>query len=83
MSSFISGWALFESLTGNSLLRKMVIAIPQAMLHSRAFHAFTEGLREGHAEELQEWEQMVRTWETNDKAPCPYDYPEVEGTSGN
>ncbi|KAJ7872115.1 hypothetical protein B0H13DRAFT_2349622 [Mycena leptocephala] len=40
---------------GNSLLRKMVLAIPQAMLHSRAFHAFTEGLREGHEEDLLKW----------------------------
>ncbi|KAF7377213.1 CxC2 domain-containing protein [Mycena sanguinolenta] len=65
---------------GNSLLRKMVLAIPQAMIHSRAFTAFTEGLREGHEEELCKWEKMVRDWEADeDASESPYDYAEVEG----
>ncbi|KAJ7841679.1 hypothetical protein B0H13DRAFT_1910144 [Mycena leptocephala] len=63
---------------GNSLLRKMVLAIPQAMLHSRAFHAFTEGLRNGHEEDLQKWEKMVRAWEVDQTLENPYEYPEVE-----
>ncbi|KAJ7118695.1 hypothetical protein C8R43DRAFT_1091016 [Mycena crocata] len=63
---------------GNSLLRKMVLAIPQAMIHSRAFHAFTDGLREHHEEELEEWERTVRAWEENTELPNPYEYPEVE-----
>ncbi|KAJ7040094.1 hypothetical protein C8F04DRAFT_1208826 [Mycena alexandri] len=63
---------------GNSLLRKMVLAIPQAMLHSRAFHAFTEGLRDGHEEELQKWEKMVRAWEADGTQENPYEYAEVE-----
>ncbi|KAJ6448048.1 hypothetical protein C8R47DRAFT_971630 [Mycena vitilis] len=61
---------------GNSLLRKMALAIPKAMLHSRAFHAFTEGLREEHEEELMKWEKDVREWEQDNTKPCPYDYPE-------
>jgi hypothetical protein len=60
-------------------LRKMVLAIPQAMLHSRAFHAFTEGLRNGHEEDLQKWEKMVRAWEVDQTLENPYEYPEVEG----
>ncbi|KAJ6459377.1 hypothetical protein C8R47DRAFT_1081340 [Mycena vitilis] len=57
---------------------KMVLAIPQAMLHSRAFHAFTDGLRDGHEEDLQKWETMVRTWEWDSDEPNPYEYVEVE-----
>ncbi|KAJ7180060.1 hypothetical protein C8R43DRAFT_871124 [Mycena crocata] len=63
---------------GNSLLRKMVLSIPKAMLHNRAFHAFSEGLKEGHLEELIQWEQSVRAWEQDHTKPCPYDYPEEE-----
>ncbi|KAJ7432065.1 hypothetical protein B0H11DRAFT_2165471 [Mycena galericulata] len=61
---------------GNSLLRKMVLAIPKAMLHSRAFHAFTDRLRDGHEEELGKWEAQVRAWEQDHDKPCPYNYPE-------
>ncbi|KAF7367949.1 hypothetical protein MSAN_00860000 [Mycena sanguinolenta] len=67
---------------GNSLLRKMVLAMPQAVIHSRAFHAFTEGLREGHEEELVKWERMVRVWEADDEhekdLENPYEYVDVE-----
>ncbi|KAJ6452203.1 hypothetical protein C8R45DRAFT_1057032 [Mycena sanguinolenta] len=67
---------------GNSLLRKMVLAIPQAMIHSRAFSSFTAGLREGHEEELCRWETVVREWEADNEAnPNPYDYAEVEATT--
>ncbi|KAJ7919816.1 hypothetical protein B0H13DRAFT_2320104 [Mycena leptocephala] len=52
--------------------------IPNALIHSRAFAAFTEGLREGHEEELLEWEQTVRAWEADNEKPNPYEYPEVE-----
>ncbi|KAJ7181393.1 hypothetical protein C8R43DRAFT_1083776 [Mycena crocata] len=61
---------------GNSLLRKLALSIPKAMLHNRAFHAFTEGLREGHLEEMIQWEADVRAWEQDHTKPCPYDYPE-------
>lgn len=64
----------------NSLLRKLVLAIPQAMVHDCAFCAFTEGLRVGHEPELQEWEKVVRAWEEDNENPNPYEYPEVEGT---
>ncbi|KAJ7669560.1 hypothetical protein DFH06DRAFT_1321616 [Mycena polygramma] len=67
---------------GNSLLRKMVLAIPQAMIHSRAFHSFTTGLQDGHEEDLQKWEQMVRDWEADsDDCEDPYDYAEVEANT--
>ncbi|KAF8215390.1 hypothetical protein K438DRAFT_1955372 [Mycena galopus ATCC 62051] len=69
---------------GNSLLRKMVLAIPQAMIHTRAFKSFTDGLREGHEEDLSKWERMVREWEADkdhEVALNPYDYEETEATT--
>ncbi|KAK7048776.1 CxC2 domain-containing protein [Favolaschia claudopus] len=63
---------------GNSLLRKMVLAIPQAMIHSRAFQSFTNGLRDGHEHDLERWEKMIRDWEIDHENPNPYDYAEVE-----
>ncbi|KAJ7761170.1 hypothetical protein DFH07DRAFT_957248 [Mycena maculata] len=66
---------------GNSLLRKMVLAIPQAMIHSRAFHSFTNGLCDGHEEDLHKWEKMVRAWEVDATLECPYDYAEVEANT--
>jgi hypothetical protein len=50
------------------------------MVHSRAFHAFTEGLRDGHEEDLLKWEKMVRAWEVDQSQDNPYKYAEVEGT---
>ncbi|KAJ7018076.1 hypothetical protein C8F04DRAFT_977957, partial [Mycena alexandri] len=78
----LCGFSNWKKVVGlaNSLLRKMVLAIPQAMLHSRAFHAFTEGLRDGHEEELQKWEKMVRAWEVDPTQENPYEYANVEGT---
>ncbi|KAJ7731090.1 hypothetical protein B0H14DRAFT_3097890 [Mycena olivaceomarginata] len=69
---------------GTGLLRKMVLAIPQAMIHSRAFHSFTTGLREGHEADLSKWEKMVRDWEKDqdhEDSADPYDYAEVEATT--
>ncbi|KAJ7211675.1 hypothetical protein GGX14DRAFT_564905 [Mycena pura] len=63
---------------GNSLLRKMALAIPKALLHNRAFRAFTEGLREGHEDELVQWDKDIIAWEVDHSKPCPYDYPEDE-----
>ncbi|KAJ7715473.1 hypothetical protein B0H16DRAFT_1805290 [Mycena metata] len=66
---------------GNSLLRKMVLAIPQAMVHSRAFHAFTDGLQREHEAELRDWDALIREWECDplNAEINPFDYPEVEG----
>ncbi|KAF8210750.1 hypothetical protein K438DRAFT_1958972 [Mycena galopus ATCC 62051] len=73
---------------GQLLLRKMVLAIPQAMIHSCAFHSFTTGLREEHEEDLRRWEKMVRDWEAvTDKDADgegkvdPYNYAEVEAVT--
>ncbi|KAJ6479764.1 hypothetical protein C8R45DRAFT_1101208 [Mycena sanguinolenta] len=76
----LCGWTNWRKTVdlGNSLLRKLVLAIPQAMLHNRAFTAFTDGLREGHEAELQDWERAVRAWETDNEKPNPYEYPDLE-----
>lgn len=59
----------------NSLLEKMTLAIPQALIHHQAFCAFTSGLREHHAAELREWEKQVQAWETDQTNLCPFDLP--------
>jgi hypothetical protein len=62
----------------------MVLAIPQAMIHSRAFYSFITGLREGHEADLSKWEKMVQDWEKDqdhEDSTDPYDYAEVEGVS--
>ncbi|KAF4582638.1 hypothetical protein EYR40_002561 [Pleurotus pulmonarius] len=60
---------------GDSLLKKMTLAIPQAAIHHQAFRAFTDGLHEQHSEELLEWENQVRAWELDHDQPCPFDLP--------
>ncbi|KAG6819394.1 hypothetical protein H0H93_012241 [Arthromyces matolae] len=46
-----------------SLLRKLIQAIPDAIIHHQAFEAFTEGLQKEHASELLKWKRMVEEWE--------------------
>ncbi|KAF7375071.1 CxC2 domain-containing protein [Mycena sanguinolenta] len=41
---------------------------------------FTDGLREGHEAELQDWERQVRAWEADNDRPNPYEYPDLEET---
>lgn len=67
------------AVSGPSLLRRMALAIPDAILHRRAFHSLTEGLREEHGEQLKEWDRMVREWTVDHSKPNPYDVPE-DGT---
>ncbi|KAF4564900.1 hypothetical protein EYR36_002843 [Pleurotus pulmonarius] len=59
----------------NSLLEKMTLAIPQALVHHQAFCAFTSGLQEHHRAELHEWERQVQAWESDQTNPCPFDLP--------
>jgi hypothetical protein len=57
------------------------LAIPEAVLHFRAYRAFTDGLREEHGDQLIEWERQVQEWETDNSRPCPYDLPEESESS--
>lgn len=59
-----------------TLLRKMSIAIPQAVIHHRALSAFTETLQIEHADHVVEWELQVQSWELDHSLPCPYNLPD-------
>lgn len=60
----------------STLLRKLSLAIPEAIVHHRAFSAFTESLQAEHAEQLVEWEGQVQSWEADRTLPCPYEITE-------
>jgi hypothetical protein len=60
----------------STLLRKLLLAIPEAIIHHRAFTAFTESLQIEHGEQLLNWEAQVLNWEADRSLPCPYDIPE-------
>ena len=51
-------------------------AIPQAIIHHRAFSAFCESLGREYAKEMQGWELQVRTWEADRDKYCPYNLPD-------
>ncbi|KAG6809254.1 hypothetical protein H0H92_000985 [Tricholoma furcatifolium] len=57
---------------GDSLLSGLVKAIPEAIIHKRAFEVFTEALRKDHSEELVTWETMLTEWEADKTKPDPY-----------
>ncbi|KAG6913061.1 hypothetical protein DXG01_009990 [Tephrocybe rancida] len=57
---------------GDTLLKKLIDAIPHAILHHQAFHVFTEGLRKDYLSELQTWEKMVLDWESGTSNVDPY-----------
>ncbi|KAG6809653.1 hypothetical protein H0H92_015320 [Tricholoma furcatifolium] len=57
---------------GDTLLKNLVKAIPQAILHRNAFRAFTDGLRKEHLDDLRQWEKMRMDWEKDPKMPDPY-----------
>jgi len=59
----------------------MSLALPQAVVHHRAFSAFTDSLQAEHAGHMVEWETQVRNWELNHALPCPYDLPEQSESS--
>ncbi|KAL0056654.1 hypothetical protein AAF712_016740 [Marasmius tenuissimus] len=54
----------------------MVKIIPEAVVTARAFSAFTEALKEDHAEDLAAWEKLVTEWEQGQSRVCPYDVSE-------
>jgi hypothetical protein len=62
--------------TASTLLRKLLLAIPEAIIHYRAFTAFTESLQVEHGEQLLNWEAQVQGWEADHSLPCPYEIPE-------
>ena len=65
----------------STLLQKMSLALPQAVIHHRALSAFTESLQAEHTEQVAEWETQVQNWELNHALLCPYDLPEQSESS--
>ena len=68
--------ALTLRTVGNSLLKKIVLAIPEAMYYWRALCGLEEGLNEEHPGHIAEWEVMLANWEADPSKPCPYDSKE-------
>jgi hypothetical protein len=60
---------------GDQLLRKLTLAIPQCLIHHRAFGAFTASMRIDNPGMVNEWEQQILKWEIDQSQPCPYDLP--------
>lgn len=61
---------------GNSLLKKLVLAIMEAIYYWRALQGLEEGLNEEHPGRIAEWEVMLAKWEADPTKPCPYDSKE-------
>lgn len=45
----------------------------EAIIHHRAFAAFTDALIADDIHEVKQWEADVVSWETDHTKPCPYD----------
>ncbi|ESK81165.1 hypothetical protein Moror_14878 [Moniliophthora roreri MCA 2997] len=56
-----------------SLLKKLLRAISEAIVHRLAFEAFIDGLKIHHSAELALWESQVVVWEEGRNSFCPYD----------
>ena len=54
------------------------MALPDALIHHRAFLAFTKGIRAEHEDIIPEWERLVVDWEADQSQPCPYEFLEKE-----
>ncbi|KAG7087393.1 hypothetical protein E1B28_013364 [Marasmius oreades] len=56
-----------------SLVKKLVKAIPEAVVNARAFTAFTDTLQDDHVKDLLIWQDQVVQWEQGLSNFCPYD----------
>jgi hypothetical protein len=63
--------------TENTLLKKMVEAIPEAISHHRAFVAFNEHLHADREDQVKQWEVEYDAWVKKPKgSPCIFDTSE-------
>ena len=61
-------------MTGNSLLRKLVEAMTQAVEHRRAFDEFDQNLCAERPQEVEAWEKEYKEWDREPKgSPCIFD----------
>ncbi|GBE79491.1 hypothetical protein SCP_0206910 [Sparassis crispa] len=65
---------------GNALLRRMLEAIPEAVVHYEDFAKFTSGLRVQRPADVVAWGVMVEEWEADISKPNPYALPKSKIT---
>ncbi|KAF7969801.1 hypothetical protein HWV62_25983 [Athelia sp. TMB] len=65
---------------GNSLLKKLVLAIGESIFYWRALRDLEDGLNEEHPGRIAEWEAMLAEWEADPSKPCRYESKEPELT---
>lgn len=64
-------------LIANSLLKKMVNAIPEAIVHRRAFEEFDTCLRKDKSSQVDEWAKLYAQWDKKPtNSPCIFDTTE-------
>lgn len=62
---------------GNSLLRKLVKAIPAAITHRRVFEEFDDYLRRDKSAQVDAWEKQYAAWDEKPTgSPCLFDMKE-------
>ncbi|KAL0575107.1 hypothetical protein V5O48_006857 [Marasmius crinis-equi] len=77
MDDFANAWNYKKMLAlETSLVKKMITAIPQAVINVRVFHVFTEALKIDHASDLNAWLEQVVDWEQGSAVFCPYEVRE-------
>ena len=65
-----------DGTTDSTLKKKLVKAIPEAVVNARVFGAFNEALQGDHARELSVWLDQVVNWEQGISDFCPYEVRE-------
>ncbi|RPD67932.1 hypothetical protein L226DRAFT_474192, partial [Lentinus tigrinus ALCF2SS1-7] len=66
---------------GSQLLKQMVEALPEAMVHKKEFQLFHDKLRRERPLDVQRWEEMVLAWERDrQNSPSPFVLPKQNAT---
>ncbi|KAI0060628.1 hypothetical protein BV25DRAFT_1806815 [Artomyces pyxidatus] len=60
---------------GDSLLRRLVPAIAEAIKHRKVFADFQKMVEKEKPGAAETWEREVLSWEKDHNLPCPYDMP--------
>ncbi|KAG6807422.1 hypothetical protein H0H92_007606, partial [Tricholoma furcatifolium] len=64
LNDFMGFWNYRQTINfKNSLLRALVEAISEWIVHCRAFTILTEALQKEHASDVQEWNEWIIEWE--------------------
>ncbi|KAK1221816.1 hypothetical protein PQX77_015369 [Marasmius sp. AFHP31] len=81
MDDFMSYWNYRKTVNlESSLIKKIVAAMPEAVINARAYSAFTDALKEDYEKEIAEWQVLVVQWEQGLSNKCPYDVTEPDIT---